>query len=107
MFVTTSGDRKAKIYTWDGILKWETIRGDVYMSDVLNTKGHIGEITSVNWLSSKTDFFSTSRDGSVWIWNIESKVVGVEQQLMHQWLIKAHHFKTNQVVPITESCLLG
>ena len=48
-FLAVCGDRKVKIYTRDGVMVWETARGDVYMSDVNNTKGHIRETTAGKW----------------------------------------------------------
>ena len=49
------------------------------MSDVTSTKGHIGEVTSCEFVKeSKTEFMTSSRDGSIRLWNIESKLVGVD-----------------------------
>jgi len=79
-FIAVCGDRKVKVFDWDGILKRETVRGDVFMNDVNNTRGHIGETTAGKWhWTSKNHFMTASRDGSIWIWDIEGRLIGVEQ----------------------------
>lgn len=68
-----------------------TIRGDMYIQDMANTKGHVAAITDGKWHPRDSQYFVTSSlDGSVRIWDLTSKLVGVDQQLMHVTLIKAH-----------------
>ena len=65
-FLAVCSDRKVKVCDRDGIAKRETVRGDVYMSDVNNTKGHIAEATAGKWhKKSKNYFMTSSRDGSI------------------------------------------
>jgi WD40 repeat protein len=68
-----------KVFNRDGVLQRETVRGDVYMNDVNNTKGHIQETTSGKWhKSDKNHFMTSSRDGSIRIWDVNGRLVGVE-----------------------------
>ena len=49
-----------------------------------NTKGHVAAITDGKWHPrDKQHFMTSSNDGSIRIWDVESKLVGVDQNLMH------------------------
>lgn len=44
-----TGATTAKIYTRDGIERGETVRGDMYIRDMKNTKGHISALCGGCW----------------------------------------------------------
>ncbi|KAI8469749.1 MAG: WD40-repeat-containing domain protein [Monoraphidium minutum] len=74
-----TGDSFLAIYDRDGREKGEFIRGDMYIRDMRNTKGHVSGLTCGVW--HPTDRFTAmtaSEDGTVRIWdtwNIAQKTV--------------------------------
>ena len=58
-----------KLFSREGIEIAEFHRGDVYIRDMRNTKGHVAEVTSGNWHPNNRDTFITgSADSTVRIW---------------------------------------
>jgi WD40 repeat protein len=56
-----------------------TIRGDMYIQDMANTKGHVAAITDGKWHPRDAQYFMTSSlDGSIRIWDLTSKPVGID-----------------------------
>ncbi|CDW85197.1 wd repeat-containing protein 70 [Stylonychia lemnae] len=97
-FLCCCGNNQARIYNRDGGKVQTTIRGDMYISDMANTKGHVAAILDGKWHPvEKKNFMTASLDGSIRLWNIESKTVGVDQNLMHEQCIKAHNTKGQKV----------
>ncbi|KIY94244.1 putative Gastrulation defective protein 1 like protein [Monoraphidium neglectum] len=69
-FLAVTGAAQAKIYDRDGREKGEFIRGDMYIRDMRNTKGHVSGLTCGVW--HPTDRFTAmtaSEDGTVRIWD--------------------------------------
>lgn len=63
-----------KIFSREGIELAEFQRGDVYIRDMRNTKGHVAEVTSGNWHPQNRETFITgSADSTVRIWDVNSK----------------------------------
>jgi len=78
----------------------------MYILDMANTKGHVATITDGDWFPvlksgdwldepstlsqnpERNKFITSSLDATVRIWDIESKGVGIDQQLMHSYVIK-------------------
>ena len=61
-----------------------TIRGDMYISDMANTKGHVAAILDGKWHpKDKRIFMTASLDGSIRLWDVQSKGVGVDSHIMH------------------------
>ncbi len=59
-----------------------------------NTKGHVAAITDGKWHPrERKNFMTASLDGSIRVWDLESKLVGIDQQLMHTQIIKAYTTK--------------
>ena len=51
----------------------------MYIQDMNNTKGHVAAITDGRWHPrEKQHFITSSLDGSIRQWDIESKPVGVD-----------------------------
>ncbi|ODV88335.1 hypothetical protein CANCADRAFT_144651 [Tortispora caseinolytica NRRL Y-17796] len=67
----------AKVHNRQGDLLTETARGDMYLYDLRNTKGHISEITAVSVYDS-AHFFTGSRDNTVRKWAVENAKRGQE-----------------------------
>ncbi|KKZ68555.1 hypothetical protein EMCG_05842 [[Emmonsia] crescens] len=68
-----SATPQAKIFDRDGDMITEFVKGDMYLRDMRNTKGHISEITSGAW--SPTDYnlcVTAGTDSTLRIWDVNS-----------------------------------
>jgi WD40 repeat protein len=73
MLVVTA-QPQAKIYSRDGEQLVEFVKGDMYLRDLNNTKGHIAEVTSGSWHPTDRDLCVTaSIDGTIRIWDVNKK----------------------------------
>ena len=65
------------LYDRDGRLVLETVRGDGYLLDQSNTKGHTAAVCDIRWLAGSTGgdglFGSCGRDGVVRLWDVSWK----------------------------------
>lgn len=69
MLVVTSG-AQPKIYNRDGKEQGQCIRGDVYIRDMKNTKGHVAGCTTGQWHPLHADTCLTaSEDGTIRVWD--------------------------------------
>jgi WD40 repeat protein len=102
-FLAAIGDCQAKIYDRDGNLEIGCLKGDNYLHDIGNTKGHTYPLTDGKWHPIERNLFITaSRDSTVRVWDIYSKPMGIEQSLMQISLLKAKTNK-NHKIPVN-SC---
>ncbi|ONK70878.1 uncharacterized protein A4U43_C04F2460 [Asparagus officinalis] len=70
-FLCVTGSAQAKIYDRDGLTLGEFIKGDMYIRDLKNTKGHISGLTGGEWNpKSKETILTSSEDGSLRIWDV-------------------------------------
>ena len=64
---------QVKVFTRDGEVQWESVKGDMYLRDLNKTKGHISEITSGTWHPTNRDVCVTAgTDSTVRIWDLNS-----------------------------------
>ena len=71
MILAISGCAQAKVLDRDGHEVMECIKGDQYIMDQSNTKGHTAMLNAGCWNpKSKDDFITCSNDGTVRLWNI-------------------------------------
>ncbi|MEW5307508.1 MAG: hypothetical protein WDW36_009898 [Sanguina aurantia] len=69
-FLAVTGACQAKIYDRDGRQKGEFIRGDMYIRDMKNTKGHVSGLCSGQWHpTDRASCMTCSEDGTVRIWD--------------------------------------
>lgn len=62
---------QAKIFSRDGEEIHEYVKGDMYLRDMHNTKGHISAITTGAWHPTNRDFFVTAgTDSTLRIWDV-------------------------------------
>nr|CAG4650023.1 EOG090X0364 [Sida crystallina] len=67
-----AGNAQAKVLDRDGYEKAECVKGDQYISDMAKTKGHTAGLTCGCWNPrDKTEFLTSSRDGTNRTWNVE------------------------------------
>ncbi|GMH20434.1 hypothetical protein Nepgr_022275 [Nepenthes gracilis] len=70
-FLCVTGSAQAKIYDRDGLTIGEFMKGDMYIRDLKNTKGHISGITCGEWHpKTKETILTSSEDGSLRIWDV-------------------------------------
>ena len=99
-FLCACGNNQAKVYNSDCLRKKTTIRGDMYLLDMANTKGHVAGINDGKWHPKNDSLFITgSQDGTIRQWDIESREIGIEKQLANQTCIKVKD-QRGQKIPI-------
>lgn len=60
-----------QIYDRDGLTLGEFVRGDMYIRDLKNTKGHISGLTCGEWHpKTKETILTSSEDGSLRLWDV-------------------------------------
>ncbi|KAI6673485.1 hypothetical protein NL676_001391 [Syzygium grande] len=70
-FLCVTGSAQAKIYDRDGLTLGEFVKGDMYIRDLKNTKGHISGLTWGEWHpKTKETILTSSEDGSLRIWDV-------------------------------------
>lgn len=78
-FLAATGAAQAKIYDRDGKPRGEFVRGDMYIRDMRNTKGHVSGICGGKWHPhDRNTAMTCSEDGTIRLWdteNIEQKTV--------------------------------
>ena len=87
LILVVSGSCIAKLVDRDGFVKAETIKGDQYIADKNNTKGHMAMLNAGTWHPMERNVFATaSNDSTARLWDI-TKVSGREIR-SHTALIK-------------------
>lgn len=72
-FLCVTGSAQAKIYDRDGLSLGEFMKGDMYIRDLKNTKGHICGLTYGEWHpKNKETVLTSSEDGSLRIWDVNN-----------------------------------
>ncbi|KAJ4851344.1 hypothetical protein Tsubulata_005717 [Turnera subulata] len=70
-FLCVTGSAQAKIYDRDGLTLGEFVKGDMYIRDLKNTKGHISGLTCGQWHPNKKEtVLTSSEDGSLRLWDV-------------------------------------
>eukprot|EP01039_Chlorochromonas_danica_P001023 gene1025-1109_t len=70
-FVVATGSAQPKVFDRDGKEVIKFVKGDMYLRDLSNTKGHTMEVTSLQWHPSEKNLILTaSLDGSARIWDL-------------------------------------
>jgi WD40 repeat protein len=88
-FIVTAGENSAKIYTRDGIKVKGTVKGDIYIRDLKHTKGHTLGILDGKWHPvDKNIFLTSSLDGTLRLWDLMSKSVGLHQNIVHKFVMQ-------------------
>ncbi|KAL1517933.1 hypothetical protein ABEB36_001629 [Hypothenemus hampei] len=70
LLLVISGASQAKVIDRDGFEKLETVKGDMYITDMAKTKGHTGALLGGSFNPVlKEEFLTTSADGTVRTWD--------------------------------------
>ncbi|KND94926.1 putative WD repeat-containing protein [Tolypocladium ophioglossoides CBS 100239] len=74
VFLCVSAHPQAKIMSRNGDVMTEFVKGDMYLRDMNNTKGHISEITTGTWHpTDKNICITAGTDSTLRIWDINNK----------------------------------
>ncbi|KZT58448.1 WD40 repeat-like protein [Calocera cornea HHB12733] len=74
VFLCISGTSQAKLFDRDGESKGEFVKGDMYIRDMRNTAGHVGELTGCAWSPWEDNtFITSSADSTIRIWDAENR----------------------------------
>lgn len=83
-FLVITANPQARIFSRDGELISEFVKGDMYLRDKNNTKGHTAEITSAAWHPTNRERFVTAgTDSTVRIWDV-NKRLKQEEVIVHK-----------------------
>eukprot|EP00916_Digyalum_oweni_P004321 GHVL01007661.1.p1 GENE.GHVL01007661.1~~GHVL01007661.1.p1 ORF type:complete len:572 (+),score=140.68 GHVL01007661.1:22-1716(+) len=89
-FICLPGDSTIRIYDNDGKFLQKTEKGDMYIRDTANTRGHTHMTLDCEWHPLEREYFiSCAMDSTIRIWSLESKLFGIEQALPHVHCLKA------------------
>ncbi|KAM9679868.1 WD repeat-containing protein 70 isoform 2-T2 [Dama dama] len=73
MILVVSGSSQAKVIDRDGFEVMECIKGDQYIVDMANTKGHTAMLHTGSWHPKiKGEFMTCSNDATVRTWEVEN-----------------------------------
>ncbi|KAK4114184.1 WD40 repeat-like protein [Canariomyces notabilis] len=74
VFLCVTAHPQAKIMSRDGSILTEFVKGDMYLRDMNNTKGHVGEVTTGTWHPSDPNLCVTAgSDSTLRIWDVNNK----------------------------------
>ncbi|KAF2747731.1 WD40 repeat-like protein [Sporormia fimetaria CBS 119925] len=74
-FLVITATPQARIFSRDGEMISEFKKGDMYLRDKNNTKGHTAEVTCAAWHPTNMDLFVTGGiDSTVRIWNVNNRM---------------------------------
>jgi WD40 repeat protein len=73
LILVVSGSSQAKVIDRDGFQVMECIKGDQYIVDMANTKGHTAALHTGSWHPKvRGEFLTCSNDATVRIWEVEN-----------------------------------
>lgn len=83
LFLCCSSHSQAKIFDRYTLKpKMSTVRGDMYISDMANTKGHIASITAGSFHPKDPNLFITSSlDSTLRQWDVRTPLYGMGEEL--------------------------
>ena len=97
-FLAATGDCQAKVYDRDGNFEIGCLKGDNYLHDINNTKGHTYPLTDGHFHPKEKNLFITSsRDSTIREWDIYSKPMGIDQEIMQTTILRARTFKNHKI----------
>ncbi|OTB07127.1 hypothetical protein M426DRAFT_318156 [Hypoxylon sp. CI-4A] len=74
VFLCVSAHPQAKILSRDGDIITQFVKGDMYLRDMNNTKGHVSEVTTGTWHPTDKNLCVTAgTDSTLRIWDINNK----------------------------------
>jgi len=72
MFVAASGNWQPTVHDRDGVELGEFDKGDMYIRDLRNTRGHVAATTDVKWNPlDRSTVCTAGEDGSLRLWDVD------------------------------------
>ncbi|KAM9820131.1 WD repeat-containing protein 70 [Neosynchiropus ocellatus] len=91
--LVVAGNSQAKVLDRDGFNVMECIKGDQYIVDMANTKGHTAMLNGGCWHPKiKEEFMTCSNDGTVRTWD-------VKKEKNHKSVFKPRSLQGKKVIP--------
>uniref|UniRef100_A0A6I8P4D3 WD repeat-containing protein 70 n=1 Tax=Ornithorhynchus anatinus TaxID=9258 RepID=A0A6I8P4D3_ORNAN len=95
VILVVSGNSQAKVIDRDGFPVMECVKGDQYIVDMANTKGHTAMLNTGCWHPKiKEEFLTCSNDGTVRTWDVEN-------DKKHKSVFKPRTTQGKKVIPTT------
>ncbi|KAJ8408628.1 hypothetical protein AAFF_G00252630 [Aldrovandia affinis] len=93
VILVVAGNAQAKVLDRDGFQVLECVKGDQYIVDMVNTKGHTAMLNSGCWHPKiKEEFLTCSNDGTVRTWDLTS-------EKKHKGVFKPRSLQGKRVIP--------
>ncbi|GAA6107627.1 WD repeat-containing protein 70 isoform X4 [Tachysurus ichikawai] len=93
VILVVAGNAQAKVLDRDGFQVLECIKGDQYIVDMANTKGHTAMLNSGCWHPKiKEEFLTCSNDGTVRTWDLNN-------EKKHKSVFKPRSMQGKRVIP--------
>ncbi|KAM9841559.1 WD repeat-containing protein 70 isoform 2-T2 [Aulostomus maculatus] len=93
VILVVSGNAQAKVLDRDGFNVMECVKGDQYIVDMANTKGHTAMLNGGCWHPKlKEEFMTCSNDGTVRTWDLTS-------EKKHKSVFKPRSYQGKKVIP--------
>lgn len=94
LLLVTGGNARPRMLNRDGRLEFKFIKGDMYISDLKHTRGHIGVVTGGEWHPFEpTTVVTSSLDSTIRLWDISAKRIGIENLLPAKVVIRCRNQK--------------
>lgn len=94
-----------KVLNRDGQELIHCIKGDVYVADMSQTRGHVQSVTACQWHPHIKDvFLTTSLDGSARLWDVAKGKFSFEKRLICSFVYKVKNVKNGQRTSILCLC---
>ncbi|XP_064410354.1 WD repeat-containing protein 70 isoform X2 [Latimeria chalumnae] len=93
VILVVAGNSQAKVLDRDGFQVMECVKGDQYIVDMGNTKGHTAMLNSGCWHPKiKEEFLTCSNDGTVRTWDVNN-------EKKHKSVFKPRSLQGKRVIP--------
>ena len=99
-FLVCTESSQAKVISREGVEEISCLKGDNYLVDIKNTKGHTYGLRDGKWHPLERNLFLTSSaDATMRLWDIYSKQFGMDSDIAHKNLFKVRTQK-NKKIPV-------
>ena len=99
-FLVCTESSQAKIISREGVEEISCLKGDNYLVDIRNTKGHTYGLRDGKWHPlEKNIFLTSSADATIRLWDIYGKQFGIDSEIAHKNIFKIRTTK-NKKIPV-------